>query len=90
MNDWSRQETEMSELLESILAHAMEVGVRKRPRRSCRRPAGWTPTPRRDRVFKTCVRCGESNHIRRLFCSKCFTSRADMNISASGRSAFLK
>lgn len=63
--------TEMSELL----------GVGKRIQRSRRRLQGWTPTPRSCRVYRICARCGERNHVRRLFCTKCFMSRAKVPYS---------
>lgn len=44
--------------------------------RKARRVAN--PIPRTARTYRNCSRCGTRNHNRRLFCTLCYQSRADM------------
>ncbi len=73
----------MSALLDSIMAPS---GVQK-PKRSSRRrrPPGWKPMPRAERVYKNCAKCGARNHVRRLFCKGCYVSKAEMGVGAGVR-----
>lgn len=63
--------------------------VRVRHRRSRRRPPGWTPMPRAQRVYKLCARCGEKNHVRRLCCRGCYVSKAEMGVGAGTETGFV-
>lgn len=59
----------------------------RKPRRQRKRPPGWSPMPREQRVYKECSKCHWKNHVRRLCCEKCFTSKSDMKKSSGvGRS----
>lgn len=55
-----------------------EPSSSRRPRRPRRRPQGWTPTPRRERVYLFCAVCSHKNHVRRLFCENCLAPKPDM------------
>lgn len=88
----SSRECQMSALLDSIMAPATTVtatvvGVHKPPKRSSRRrrPPGWKPMPRAERVYKNCAKCGARNHVRRLFCKGCYVSKAEMGVGAGVR-----
>lgn len=82
----SNGECQMSALLDSIMAP--NVGVRKPVKRSRRRrPPGWKPMPRAERVYKNCARCGARNHVRRLCCRVCYVSKAEMGVGAGVRNS---
>lgn len=59
----------------------------RKPRRQRKRPPGWTPMPRDQRVYKECTTCHWKNHVRRLCCEKCFTSKSDMKKNSSSSSS---
>jgi len=41
----------------------------------CRASKGRRAIPRCDRVWRRCQRCGQRNHVRRIFCTSCFEPR---------------
>lgn len=59
----------------------------RKTRRARRRPPGWTPMPRAERVYKTCAKCGKKNHVRRLCCNGCYATKSEMGSGVDERSA---
>lgn len=65
-------------VLPPVLVPTKSSGAASKKRTNRKRPAGWTPTPRAERVYKTCAKCGKRNHVRRLCCNGCYATKSEM------------